>query len=265
MTNTERILEIYQHQMTQTTRVFFAFLAFTILLMVFLTIYKKKQRESFWIVGVTLFVSILLLVSFNVLDLSKRLDLIIAGWGVIFSGFYVYAGESVHKKFSKTIAEDISEVKQKANQEEPDENVEVQNNEQINVEPSKDDKDNQLANVNEVPSWTEILPPMLETELAIKVFDRAREKKLLTVEDGCLKWHGKSKVLLAYMCGRIYCNDYSEYDQIERKNFWKEGEDSFPETELNSLFRETSIGQSRRNQVWKKCPEGFRTINTFFD
>lgn len=264
MTNTERILEIYQHQMTQTTRVFFAFLAFTILLMVFLTIYKKKQRESFWIVGVTLFVSILLLVSFNVLDLSKRLDLIIAGWGVIFSGFYVYAGESVHKKFSKTIAEDISEVKQKANQEEPDENVEVQNNEQINVEPSKDDKDNQLANVNEVPSWTEILPPMLETKLAIKVFDRARKKKLLTVEDGCLKWHGK-KVLLAYMCGRIYCNDCSEYNKNTGKNFWKQGNDLFPNTALNSLFGEKSLAQSRKSREWETCPKGFRTINAFFD
>lgn len=264
MTNKERILEMYQHQMTQTTQVFFGFLAFTILLMVFLSIYKKKQREIFWAAGVTLFISLLLLVTSNVLDLNKRLDLVIVGCGLFFSGFYVYVGEKAHKKSNKPIPLDAIETKHEANSKEPDKNEKVQEIEQNNVESSKDDKENQSGTTEQMTSWIELLPPSLATDIAIKVFDRAISDRLLTVEDGYLQWHGKSKTLLAYMCGKIYCDDFSEYEKVTGKNIWKQGKNIFPDTALNSLFKETALAQSRKNRELAQCPEGFRKIDGLF-
>lgn len=264
MTNKERILDIYQQQITQTTQVFFGFLAFTIMLMVFLSIYKKKQREIFWIAGITLFISMLLLVAFNVLDLNKRLDLIIVGCGLLFSGFYVYAGEIAHKKLNKSIKVDSIENKQETNLKESTENIEAQEIEQIKVEPAKDDNENNSTNINEVHSWVELLPPSLATDLAIKVFDRAISDRLITIEDGYLQWHGKTKTLLAYMCGKIYCDDFSEYEKETGKNKWKQGKNIFPDTALNSLFRETPLAQSRKNRDFSQCPEGFRKIDGLF-
>lgn len=264
MTNKERLLEIYQHQMSQTTQVFFGFLAFTIILLVFLTIYKKKQREIFWIVGITLFTSLLLLVTFNVLDLNKRLDLVIVGCGLVFSGFYVYAGEKAHKKFSKPIAVDVTKTNEEEESKETIDNVEVQEIEEIKVESSNGDKENQSTNISEAPSWIELLPPSLATDLATKVLSRAISDRLITVEDGYMQWHGKSKALLAYMCGRIYCDDFSEYEKGTGRNKWKQGKNIFPDTALNSLFNETALAQSRKNRELSQCPEGFRKIDGLF-
>ena len=50
------------------------------------------------------------------------------------------------------------------------------------------------------------------------------------------------------MCGRIYCGDYPEYSKYEQKTFWEFGNGLFPDVELNALFEQTGIGQSRQNR-----------------
>ena len=61
------------------------------------------------------------------------------------------------------------------------------------------------------------------------------------------KWT-ESKVLLAYMCGRIYCGDYPERLKMETKTYWKFGMELFPDTELCVLFATSDIGQSKQKR-----------------
>ena len=72
------------------------------------------------------------------------------------------------------------------------------------------------------------MPKILDTDTARKVFAKAIEAGYITECGSFYKWNN-SKVLLAYMCGRIYCGDKSNYSKIEEKTFWKFGrQDMFP-------------------------------------
>lgn len=60
------------------------------------------------------------------------------------------------------------------------------------------------------------LPPRLDTELARKIFDKAIEEGYIIINDNHYEWT-LNKVLLAYMCGRIYCEDYPEKQYMMRR------------------------------------------------
>lgn len=80
-----------------------------------------------------------------------------------------------------------------------------------------------------------VLSGTLNTELAKKVFGKAIETGYMEEHGSHYKWK-ESKVLLAYMCGRIYCGDYPECIKMETKTYWKFGMELFPDTELCALF-----------------------------
>ena len=81
-----------------------------------------------------------------------------------------------------------------------------------------------------------VLTGMLNTELAVKVFAKAIEAGYMSEKGSHYKWND-SKVLLAYMCGRIYCGDKPVYSDMDEKSFWKFGRlGVFPDTELSNLF-----------------------------
>lgn len=109
---------------------------------------------------------------------------------------------------------------------------------------------------------TVVLSGTLNTELAKKVFCKAIEAGYM--EECCshYKWND-SKVLLAYMCGRIYCGDYPERFKMETKTYWKFGMELFPDTELCALFATSDIGQSRQNRKDLTVPKNFQKIDIF--
>ena len=79
-----------------------------------------------------------------------------------------------------------------------------------------------------------VLTGMLNTELAVKVFAKAIEAGYMSEKGSHYKWND-SKVLLAYMCGRIYCGDKPVYSDMDEKSFWKFGRlGVFPDTELSN-------------------------------
>ena len=94
-----------------------------------------------------------------------------------------------------------------------------------------------------------VLSGRLDTSLARTIFAKA--------------WKG-TKALLAYMCGRIYCGDYPEYSKYEQKTFWEFGNGLFPDVELNALFEQTGIGQSRQNRRDMPVPNNAGEIDKFF-
>ena len=134
-------------------------------------------------------------------------------------------------------------------------------------------KTNQNGNIIETPVSEEqvagidaaiVLSGTLNTELAEKVFAKAIEADYIKEEGSHYKWN-ESKVLLAYMCGRIYCGDYPERLKMETKTYWKFGMELFPDTELCALFATSDIGQSRQNRKDLTVPKNFQKIDIFFE
>ena len=103
----------------------------------------------------------------------------------------------------------------------------------------------------------------LDTSLARTIFAKAIEAGYIEEVGSHYSWKG-TKALLAYMCGRIYCGDYPEYSKYEQKTFWEFGNGLFPDVELNALFEQTGIGQSRQNRRDMPVPNNAGEIDKFF-
>ena len=108
-----------------------------------------------------------------------------------------------------------------------------------------------------------VLSGRLDTPLARIVFSKAVEAGYMEEAGSHYSWKG-TKVLLAYMCGRIYCGDVPEYSKHEQKSFWKFGNGLFPDVELNALFEQTGIGQSRQNRRDMAVPANAGDIDKLF-
>ena len=107
------------------------------------------------------------------------------------------------------------------------------------------------------------LPSRLDTELARKIFAKAIEEGYIIIDDDHYEWT-LNKVLLAYMCGRIYCGDKPEYSKIDRKSFWTFGEGLFPDVKLGVLFKQNGIGQLRQNRRDEAVPNNADIIDKLF-
>lgn len=204
------------------TRISFAFIGFTVLLLVSLTLYKKHQREILWGVSVVMFITVLATIVFGYLSLFNRQGRLIAILGLSLPCLYIWCAEKLYKashESAKTIDSSISTLK---------------------------------------------LPTRLDTPLAEKVFSRALKKGFIVVEGDHYKRKDMSKSLLSYMCGRIYCGDESYYDKAKGKYKWKQGKQSFPETELNKLFDEKNLAQLRYNSAALSIPQGFEAVDQLF-
>lgn len=107
------------------------------------------------------------------------------------------------------------------------------------------------------------MPPRLDTELARKIFAKAIEKGYKE-EAGSHYSKKGTKALLTYMYGRIYYGDVPEYSKYEQKTFWEFGNGLFPNAELNALFEQTGIGQSRQNRRNMPVPTNAGEIDKLF-
>ena len=97
-----------------------------------------------------------------------------------------------------------------------------------------------------------------------RVFTKALEAGYISVNGTRLIWND-STVLLAYMCGRIYCKDKAEKVPHENKYCWEKGQDGLPNAELTRLFQREGIGQARLNRKSATAPKKFEEIDKFFE
>ncbi len=80
------------------------------------------------------------------------------------------------------------------------------------------------------------LPDTLNTEEARVVLAKAVEAGLAKVEAGKYAWL-KSKALLAYLCGRLYCGDTLQRDAVTKMPIVRKGHGGFfPEADLRKVF-----------------------------
>ena len=201
-------------------------------------IYKLNSRKVFWGVGLTAIIGILILLGLGVLRQS---------WGTE-TGTAVIVGISTAIGCAITLiyaAEDLHQKKR-----------------------IKGKKITETESVQEdmVPDRHKVtLPSRLDTELARKIFDKAIEEEYIIINDDHYEWT-LNKVLLAYMCGRIYCEDYTEKTIYDEKMYWMPGRvELFPGTELDKLFNMKDLTQSRHTRKNKAAPTGFEKIDKLFE
>ena len=108
------------------------------------------------------------------------------------------------------------------------------------------------------------LPDKLNTPLARRIIKRAIADEFMEVQDGTLKWN-KSVVLLAYVCGRIYCGDKPEFQKRKQKYYWRLGKGArFPDGLLQALFGVKNLGGARQKNRDTTVPDGAELVDKWF-
>lgn len=108
------------------------------------------------------------------------------------------------------------------------------------------------------------LPDKLNTPLARRIFKRAIADEFMEIQDGTLKWN-KSVVLLAYVCGRIYCGDKPEFQKRKQKYYWRLGKGGrFPDGMLQALFSVKNLGGARQKNRDTTVPDGAELVDKWF-
>ena len=187
-------------------------------------IYKLNSRKVFWGVGLTTIIGILILLGLGVLRPS---------WGTEI-GTAVIVGISTAIGCAITLiyaAEDLYQKKR------------IKGKKSAETESVQKDM---------VPDHYKVtLPPRLDNELARKIFAKAIEEGYIIIDGDHYEWT-LNKVLLAYMCGRIYCEDYPEKTIYDEKTYWMPGTvELFPGAELDKLFSMKDLTQSRYTRKTK--------------
>lgn len=207
-----------------------------ILILVLATVFKRHQRIILWSAAIVIFTGTLLLVGLGTIDLIKdnRPNIVvIAGvsFAFLLSCALVCGAEKLHAKNREKDKQTIQAGKNHPKAQNAPERV--------------------------------VLSGRLDTPLARIVFSKAVKAGYMEEAGSHYSWKG-TKVLLAYMCGRIYCGDVPEYSKHEQKSFWKFGNGLFPDVELNTLFEQTEIGQSRQNRRDMAVPANAGDIDKLF-
>lgn len=223
-------------------QIIFLVIGLCIIVLVLSFAFKRYARLILWSSAITLFAGTLLLVGVGVIN---PIDGDNSGsttfWGTIITlisgAALVFCAEMLKEKNKGKIK--------------------VQND---NITETSISGEQTVANEEAV-----VLTGMLNTELAVKVFAKAIEAGYMSEKGSHYKWND-SKVLLAYMCGRIYCGDKSVYSDMDEKAFWKFGRMGvFPDTELSNLFEMPDLGQSRSNRKDLAVPAKSKEIDKFFE
>lgn len=201
-------------------------------------IYKLNNRKVFWGVGLTTIISILILLGLGILRPS---------WGTE-TGMAVIVGISTAIGCAITLiyaAEDLHQKKR------------------IKVKKIAETESVQEDMVSDHLKVT--LPSRLDTELSRKIFDKAIDEGYIIINDSHYEWT-LNKVLLAYMCGRIYCEDYPKKTIYDEKMYWMPGRvELFPGAELDKLFNMKDLTQSRHSRKNKAAPIGSEKIDKLFE
>ena len=221
------------------TQVFLLLVCAFVLVLLLSILFKRYHRIIMWSAAIVFFIGTLLLIGLGIIDPVKDNNhpdpVVITGifTALVLSGLFAYGAEKLHIKLREKNQQTVQAI------------------------------DNQ----SECPDSPKgvVLSGRLDTSLARTIFAKAIEAGYITECGSFYKWNN-SKVLLAYMCGRIYCGDKPNYSKIEEKTFWKFGrQDMFPDAELKVLFQIQDLGQSRANRKDAIVPFKSEEIDKFFE
>lgn len=218
------------------TKIFLLLMCAFVLILLLSAIFNKHHRIIMWSAAIVFFIGTLLLIGLGIIDPVKDNHpdpVVITGifTALVLSGLFAYGAELLHTKLKEKNRQAVQTI------------------------------DNQP----ECPDSRKgvVLSGRLDTSLARAIFAKAIEAGYIEEVGSHYSWKG-TKALLAYMCGRIYCGDFPEYSQYEQKTFGEFGNGLFPDVELNALFGQTGIGQSRQNRRDMPVPNNAGEIDKFF-
>ena len=227
----------------------FLIIGLLVLTFVIAFLFKKNQRTILWTAALIIFIGTSLAIGLGIIKFvenDKVNSAAIINVALVFfcSALLVCGAEKTHEAIQKKASSSGSQ---------------TNNQNEISAEQeTPNDKEQQKDDVHVQ------LPQRLNTELARKIFSKAINAGMMEEKGNHYKWK-QSKVLLSYMCGRIYCEDRPKYNEREEKTFWKCGRtEFFPDSELNELFMVTDIGQSRQNRKDRPVPQGSEKIDELF-
>lgn len=239
-------------------KVAFVYILITVLILLAASFWKKWQRVILWSAGITIFVLLLFSVVIGWCNVQNSVHVFTLFTGIVVAGIYVIYAERMHKKLLTIKADAVLSAKDECIDKQPD--AQQKDEEQT--------AHSQEVSISAVESAGEevILTSRLDTPLARDIFQKAEQAGLIAKEGTHYKWSSnKNRVLLAYMCGRIYCNDKCEYDKVEKKYIWHSGKGVFPGSDLGHLFDEQNLSQYRQNRKGATAPEDFQIIDKLFN
>lgn len=209
---------------------YFCFLiAFVLILLTVSYSFKKHQRTILWLSAIFILVGTFLLFGLGVIEVTNSTVTVCACSTLIVAGVLICGAEDVFRNKGK------KKIEKPALQE------------------------------TAIQPGPVVLDANIDTVLARKVFAAAIEAGYMSENGACYKWNAE-KVLLAYMCGRIYCGDKPKWDKIADCNIWKFGREGFfPESHLHKLFQTTHLGQSRRGRKDLPTPLLSEEVDKFFE
>lgn len=245
--------------MTAMLQVVFMEIGLAVLTFVMAFLLRKWQRTILWAVALLLFVGTSILIGIGVLKIFENgmvNHAVLLGITLAYacSFIFIFGAEKTNKALHQncstsemSIAQPVQVVDEKLLQ--PRRTIEDEL-----PQPEQEEVDEHVE-----------LQGRLNTPFARQVFARAIEKGLMEEVGNHYKWN-ESKALLAYMCGRIYCGDYPKYSVRDVKSYWMPGRtEFFPESDLNALFEETALGQSRQNRKGEVVPMGSKKVDDLFE
>ena len=72
-------------------------------------------------------------------------------------------------------------------------------------------------------------------------------------------------MLLAYVCGRIYCGDKPEFQKRKQKYYWRLGKGGrFQDGMLQALFSVKNLGGARQKNRDTTVPDGAELVDKWF-
>ena len=228
---------------------------YVLLLIVGYWLPAKIQSKYFWAIFFLIVFGFLLSGGFGFIELEDSDGFLSGDGSVYLMGTMVFAGCFAYLALTKKPSLSSTSSEQKAN-----EIVEPMEKAPVNIEHQEETQDAPLS------SETVVLPERLDTPLARAVFEKAIEQNLMEAVDGHYQWK-KSKVLMAYMLGRIYCGDYPEENPYDsKKPLWVFGENGvLPDVPLQKLFNTKDLSQQRTNRKDRAVPDFYGEVDALSD
>ena len=241
----------------------FLIIGLVVLMLVLASIFKEHKRIIFWSGAIALFLTMCALFATGVFkptdDISHNVTIL--GITVLMLGTsaaLVIMTEQPEKLMWK-------KRKGKKVQVETPSVIEVPSElEKSEEQKGSDTKKSDILITEEGSLKGVLIPQGVNTPLARRIFSKAIDADFISVDGTHLVWND-STVLLAYMCGRIYCKDKAEKVPHENKYCWEKGQDGLPNAELTRLFQREGIGQARLNRKSATAPKKFEEIDIFFE
>lgn len=225
--------------MIEITKNFFLLLVYLIVSLALAFLFKKQSKAILWTSGLLLFCTTLVLFGLGIIQVVKEDVFQVANFVTILM-MLVYAGIII------LVATDAIKIGSKAKA--------------SNVD--KSSKSNQEENAkSDTPDY---LPTICKIGRAPEILQKAIDAGLIKVEADHYHWTEK-KVLLAYLCGRIFCGDEAICDKSTGDRTWYPGKKKmFPEKDLNRLFNVSELKQSRNNRLHLSAPKESEIIDELF-